>query len=120
MHTTCKVLVVDDEPDIRQILCDRVTSAGFHVETAAPEEARRITAMEPLCVILLGLEPDGLALLDHLHLTDPTVPIIALSTRRVGRESLAHGAHLYFSKPIDLEGLMAAVRRIFIHGGVSL
>jgi two-component system KDP operon response regulator KdpE len=111
-----RVLVVDDEPQIRKALKVNLEARGFDVVLAATGEAALVAAADehPDVVLLdLGLPGlDGMGVIEGLRgWTD--VPIIVLSVR--GEESdkvaaLDAGADDYVSKPFGMGELMARMR----------
>lgn len=111
-----RVLVVDDEPQIRKALKVNLEARGFQVDLADSGEAALVAAADahPDVVLLdLGLPGlDGMGVIEGLRgWTD--VPIIVLSVR--GEESdkvaaLDAGADDYVSKPFGMGELMARMR----------
>lgn len=111
-----RVLVVDDEPQIRKALDVNLVARGYDVSLAATgEEALVLAADHPPDVVLLDLGLpgiDGLGVIGGLRgWTD--VPIIVLSVR--GEESdkigaLDAGADDYISKPFGMGELLARMR----------
>ena len=66
-----KILVVDDEIGIRELLSDILSDEGYTVETAEnAETARRLITTEPFDLILLDIwmpDTDGVSLLKELN-----------------------------------------------------
>ena len=113
-----QVLIVDDNADIRQILCDRLEHSGYLVVQAADAEtALTLSHGADLCGVLLDLDlpgSGGFSVLAQLREAHPELPVVVMSARRMpAHQALGHGAHAYFSKPLDLELLMVAIRRLF-------
>ena len=116
-----RVLVVDDEPQIRRFLR---TSLGAHhygvIEASAGEEAILKTANERPDVVILDLglpDLDGLAVITRLREWSD-VPIIVLSVR--DREAdkiqaLDRGADDYVTKPFGMGELLARLRAVLRH-----
>jgi DNA-binding response OmpR family regulator len=113
-----RVLVVDDEPKIVEVVGDYLRSAGFSVTTAADGEgAVALARARPpdLVVLDLGLPGlDGLDVARALRGTSP-VPIIMLTAR--GEEAdrvlgLELGADDYLVKPFSPRELLARVRAV--------
>lgn len=77
-----KVLVVDDDQEIRELLDEYLTKSGFHVVTAAEGEEmkRKLAAGEPDLILLDVMMPgdDGFTLCQHIRKTSD-VPIIMLT-----------------------------------------
>ncbi len=113
-----RVLVVDDERGLRELLEYGLEQAGFSVRSAADGEEglRLLEAWSPDLIVLdVGLpERDGFALLpDIRRLT--TAPVVMLTARTELGEKLAGfsaGADDYVGKPFDLEELVARLRTL--------
>jgi len=118
------VLVVDDEPQVRQIVASYLESEGFDVRTAADgnealaELARKRADLVVLDLMLPGV--DGLTVLRRLRESGDDVPVIVLSAR--GQEServagLELGADDYVSKPASPREVLARVRAVLRRSG---
>jgi two-component system KDP operon response regulator KdpE len=111
-----RVLVVEDDADIRMVLGTLLESAGYRVETA-PTAARALIearANRPDVVLVdLGLpDRDGQQLIRDLR-AFATVPIIVLSARDAEKEkidALDNGADDYVTKPFNAGELLARLR----------
>jgi len=120
------VLVIEDEPYLRQYLNTTLRSHGYAVEEATTwEQGRQLAArLDPDIVLLdLGLpDGDGLSLARELRAAS-AVPIIVVSAR--GREedkilALDMGADDYVTKPFGSGELLARIRVALRHSaGVS-
>lgn len=111
-----KILVVDDEPQIRMLLRTVLTRAGFIVvEAATAREALNAHAIDKPDLILLDLglpDRDGLELVHTLRRESP-VRLIVVSAREETEQKVAAldlGADDYVTKPFDTEELLARVR----------
>lgn len=124
-----RILVVDDEPQIRRSLQVNLETKNYAVQTAASgEEAiETLSRWRPDLVIIDLLLPsmDGIELTRQIRATSP-VPIIVLSAigdehKKV--EALESGADDYITKPFGMEELLArvrsALRRTIILSGVE-
>jgi len=114
-----RVLVVDDEPKIVDVVRDYLTAAGFAVTVAVdgPTALDRARAQPPDLVVLdLGLPGlDGLDVARELQAIQPPVPIIMLTARsdEVDRVlGLELGADDYLVKPFSPRELVARVRAV--------
>jgi two-component system KDP operon response regulator KdpE len=111
-----RVLVVDDEPQIRRALATNLRARGYEVDLAADGEAGLALAARarPDVVVLdLGL-PDGDGV-DFIHDLRgwSTVPVIVLSARSSESDKIAAldaGADDYLLKPFGVGELLARVR----------
>jgi two-component system, OmpR family, KDP operon response regulator KdpE len=116
-----KVLVVDDEPQIRKLLRMGLNTQGYEILDAPNgKTALELLAKEPDLVILdLGL-PDmrGLELLRTMRERAESVPIVVLSSRddEAGKvQALDFGADDYVTKPFGMEELLARLRAALRH-----
>jgi two-component system, OmpR family, alkaline phosphatase synthesis response regulator PhoP len=114
-----KILIVDDEPKIVQLVRDYLERAGFHVITAPNGKTALSLAHseKPDLVILdLGLpEMDGLDVTRTLR-RDSSVPILMLTARSEETDKLIGlelGADDYITKPFSPRELVARVRVVF-------
>jgi two-component system, OmpR family, response regulator len=119
-----RVLVVDDEPNITELVAMALRYEGFLVKTAATGRAA-ITAVNqfsPALVILDVMLPDidGLEVLRRLNNGGNKVPIIFL-TARDATDDKVHGLTIggddYVTKPFSVEELMARVRVVLRRHG---
>ncbi len=116
--TPVRVLVVDDEPQIRKFLEISLRAQGYKVETAADGEGG-VQAMAAhgadLVILDLGLPGiDGREVLRRLREWSQ-VPVIVLTVRADEREKVAAldaGANDYVTKPFGVQELMARVRAL--------
>ncbi len=111
-----RVLVVDDEPQIRRALAVNLKARGYDVDLAASgrEALRRAAAAHPDVVLLdLGLpDIDGTEVVLGLRGWSE-VPIIVLSVRDGERDKVAAldaGADDYVTKPFGMDELLARLR----------
>jgi DNA-binding response OmpR family regulator/cellulose synthase/poly-beta-1,6-N-acetylglucosamine synthase-like glycosyltransferase len=113
-----RVLVVDDDPQMREVVRAALTQAGHVVETAGsgPEAISRLDGDAPDLVISdVNVPPeDGFQLVRHLRSQPATqaVPLILLSARAAPEDAvrgLRLGADDYLRKPIDPGELLARV-----------
>jgi CheY-like chemotaxis protein len=116
------VLVVDDQPDERDLLATILASRGAQVETAESAEAA-IAAIERLVPMVLVSDiampdQDGYALLRRvrgLGEAQRALPAIAVTAHARPEDrsrALAAGFQTYISKPIDHGRLVRAVREL--------
>jgi two-component system phosphate regulon response regulator OmpR len=118
MSQSDRVLVVDDDPELRQLLADYLTDSGFAVDLAGDgDEMRRVMARTMPDVIVMDLMlpgTDGLALTRAVRAAS-RVPILMLSAR--GEEidrivGLEVGADDYLAKPFSPRELLARLRAL--------
>jgi DNA-binding NtrC family response regulator len=116
-----KILIVDDEATIREMLEMAFGKAGYLVRLATgAEEALGILRKEyiPVMFIDLGLEKmNGFELCENIRKSNPEAIIYAL-TGYAGifgpQEMLEAGFNDYFAKPISLKDIYQAVKKSFI------
>ena len=113
------VLVVDDEPNIRELVQVALTFHGCTVVTAASGQAalREAAASEPDLVVLDVVLPDldGFEVCRRLRARGDEVPIIFLTARDTSSDTvqgLALGGDDYVTKPFSVEALVARVRAV--------
>src|SRR5207248_10938344 len=116
-----KVLVVDDEPQIRTLLRATLTRAGYAVvEAASGREALNAKSIDKPDLVLLDLglpDRDGLELVTLLR-GEPRSALIVISARDQTEQqvaALALGADDSVTKPFDIEELLAPVRAWLRH-----
>jgi two-component system KDP operon response regulator KdpE len=117
-----KILVVDDEPQIRRFLRTGLPPHGYElVEAASGSEALKLFAKEkPDAIVLdLGLpDQDGFAVIGQVRAAS-LVPILVLSARSdvEGKvRALELGADDYVTKPFDMAELLARLKAALRHG----
>jgi len=114
-----RILVIDDDPAVTNLLKRGLTYEGFAVETAGSGEAGLALAREQLpdLVILDIMMPgiDGLEVLRRLRAVDAQLPVLFLTARDAPKdqvEGLEKGADDYVVKPFTFEVLLARVRAL--------
>jgi signal transduction histidine kinase/CheY-like chemotaxis protein len=111
------VLVIDDDPTVRDLLQRFLAKEGFWVEGAAdgPEGLRLAKALRPAAITLDVMMPgmDGWAVLTALK-ADPDladIPVIMLTIVDNQNLGYALGASDYLTKPVDRERLVAVLKK---------
>src|SRR5437868_13915405 len=114
-----RILVIDDEPDIREGLEALLASENYQVELAvnATDGQRRMERSSYDLVLIDLMMPDksGMQVLQEVRAKDPETPIFmitAYGSVEVAVEALKHGANDYFSKPWDNEKLLTEIERM--------
>ena len=114
-----RILVVDDEPDIRRLVTEALVGAGYDVQSAAnAEEALRMASLYAPDLVLLDIMMpgvDGFAVYERLRErpVSLTSPIIFLTARREINDKLLgfeKGAADYVTKPFHIRELLARVK----------
>lgn len=111
-----KILVVDDEPEVRQMMEHFLTERGYEVRIA--ENGRLgLLALDAFApdVVLLDMhmpEMDGLETLKHLAVCAPSLPVIMITVNddvETTARLLQMGAADYVPKPFNLDYLEQAI-----------
>jgi DNA-binding NtrC family response regulator len=117
-----RVLIVDDEPYVRESLAEVLGAEGFEVRTAsAAGEALELLESLDFDVVLTDLrlgEPDGLWLLERVRAAHPSLPVILFTgagSVRDAVQAMKVGAFDFVLKPVDPEELSVLVRRATEH-----
>ena len=114
-----RILVVDDEEPIREIVASMLSGASYHCRQAASgKEALSILESDGEFDLVLSdqmmAEMDGMALLERSKELFPDVPVLmltAVNDIQFALKALRNGAYDYLLKPFEREQLLAAVRR---------
>lgn len=113
-----RILVVDDDPDIRRILADRLAAKGHEIlEAGDGLRALEITACEQPDLLLLDLDlpgADGFTVLDRFRqeATTPTVVVItAFASIEKAVEAMRRGAYDFIAKPFNPGHIEVVVRK---------
>jgi DNA-binding response OmpR family regulator len=113
-----RILVVEDDPDLRQVMCDYLAKEGYHVVGAADgDEGLRLWRERRPDLIVLDWMLPGASGLDVAHRVrrEGATPIVMVTAR--GEEAdmvigLELGADDYLVKPVSLRLLLARVRAV--------
>jgi len=113
-----RILLVDDEPNIRRMVGALLQGEGYETDEAANGTAALVAVKDVapdaiLLDLMMGGGPDGMATLEQLKQQLPEVPVVMMS----GKASLTDavratklGAFQFLEKPLTPEGLLVAVR----------
>lgn len=108
------VLVVDDDPDIRDSIEELLRSDGLETTGAANgAEALRLLTERPIGMVLLDLMMpvmDGKQLVEEMRRREIAVPVVLLSAGRELRKVAAELNLPAVEKPFDLDELLDKVR----------
>ncbi|WP_055701157.1 response regulator transcription factor [Streptomyces silaceus] len=121
-----RILVVDDEPDVTDVLASVMTTEGWQVRTAGDGASALDTAREfrPDAVVLDWMLPDlnGLQILRALRREAPRVCVLFLTARDAVEDRIAGitaGGDDYVTKPYSLEEVLARVRGLLRRAGMT-
>jgi len=115
-----RILVVDDEPQIREMLSMYFDRHGYETLTAGDStETLRLISESKVDVVVLDIglaEEDGLKLLEKLKAENPGLRVIMLTgmgfVEDLLTEATQKGADGYVSKVLPLDELLVAIQRI--------
>jgi len=111
-----RILIVDDEANIRASLQRALGREGFHVDVAATLAEGRERTREPYDVVLLDVrfpDGDGLDLLEAIREQSPDTIVVMMSghaTVDVAVRATRLGAYDFIEKPVSLERLLVLLR----------
>jgi two-component system phosphate regulon response regulator PhoB len=121
-----RLLVVEDEEDLLEVLSERLVWEGFAVDSAASLSAARslLAVSEPHLVLLDLMLPDGSGLdfLAEIRATPSraATPVLILSgmgEENSARKGLDLGANGWLTKPVGGETLVATIEKVLAGGG---
>ncbi len=115
-----EILIIDDNPDIRDILNDLISDAGYKTRVAAnynqalKEIDKKLPDVAIIDVKLDKGDNDGIELLSHIKSKNKDIPVIIISGHaniEMAVKSLKSGAFEFIQKPFDRDRLMNFVKR---------
>jgi DNA-binding response OmpR family regulator len=117
-----KILVIDDDPSIRQLVTDVLEVEGYDVRTAEDGFAglRAIEADRPDCVVLDVMMPglDGHGVLQRIRAADggPDLPVVMLTAAADDAQAWrawTEGVDYFLAKPFDADELLRYFTYLF-------
>jgi len=119
-----RILVVDDEAPVREVLCEYLTSQGYTVDEAAngADALATIRRARPDVILLDIRMPgiDGVEVLRRIRTLDDTLTVIMVTANEdvtLARETLKLGAFDYVAKPFDYDYLDRTVSTGLLKSG---
>ena len=115
-----EILIIDDNSDIRLILDELITEAGYKTRMAAnynqalTEIDKKLPDVAILDVKLDKGDNDGILLLDHIKKKNSDLPVIMISghaTVQIAVEATRLGAYEFIEKPFSKEKILNYVNR---------
>ena len=129
MNPRALILVVDDEPDIVQVLTIGLEAAGYRVESAydGPEGLKKARELNPDLILLDLMLPkmDGYRVCRLLKFDERYrhIPIIILSARTQGKDrelALETGANQFLTKPQPFTDLLSHIETLLKSSPIRL
>jgi DNA-binding NtrC family response regulator len=119
MADKSRILVVDDQEDLRTVLSNELSSEGYDIETASDgDEAIASVQKSRFDLVLLDIKMpkvDGFEVLRFIKKNSPAVKVIMLTgfaDLKNAIESKKLGAEDFVSKPYDLVDLLTTIERV--------
>ena len=120
--TKAKILVVDDEEAIREVVCTLLETQGYECTAVSNGLlAQKYLEKNPQDLVLSDMvmpEMDGLSLLEWLrtyHADIPVIMVTAMHDLSTALEAIRRGAYDYILKPFEKDQLYLGVRRALEH-----
>ncbi len=114
-----RLLVVDDEPNIRELLSASLRYAGFEVETAADGQQALALAetYRPDLLVLDVMMPglDGFGVVRRMRQSGRRTPVVFLTARDAAEDKISGltlGGDDYVTKPFSLDEVLARIRAV--------
>ena len=114
-----KILLLDDDPDVRRVFARFLTANGFQIEESDTFAAalRSFEAVRPDVAVLDFRLPDGTALdlVPKLKQLEPTIPLIVLTgygSMELGVSLIKAGAEQCLAKPIEAASLLLIIQKV--------
>ncbi len=115
-----EILIIDDNPDIRSLICNILTEKNFLVRSAANYDQALFEInkkLPDLAIVDIKLDKgdrDGIDLLKHIIRIDKNIPVIMISghaTVKIAVESIRLGAYEFIEKPFSTDKILNYVNR---------
>jgi two-component system nitrogen regulation response regulator NtrX len=115
-----EILVVDDERDIRELICDILQDEGFSTRMAAnSDECMAHLSADPPDLMILDIwlkdsNMDGIDILKTVKRDNPDVPVVIISGHgniEIAVAAIKQGAYDFIEKPFNIDQLMVVISR---------
>ncbi|MGI8768424.1 MAG: response regulator transcription factor [Propionibacteriaceae bacterium] len=124
--TPIRILAVDDEPSLTELLAMAMRYEGWQVNTAASglDAVRAARETRPDAIVLDMMLPDfdGMEVMRRIRTEDPDVPVIFLTAKDAVEDrisGLTAGGDDYVTKPFSLEEVIARLRGLLRRSGAT-
>jgi len=112
-----RILVVDDDQNLLEVVKMRLEIAGYEVEAVLKEEEARKSVTEKtfdMAIVDLQLaQGDGISLMEEMHSILPDLPVMILTAHgsiESAVDAIKKGAHSYLTKPFDPQELLLQIK----------
>ncbi len=114
------ILVVDDERDIRELICDILRDEGYTTRMAGTSDEcmaelnRAAPSLMILDIWLKDSNMDGIDILGHVKRDNPEVPVVIISGHgniEIAVAAIRQGAYDFIEKPFNIDQLLVVIRR---------
>lgn len=118
MQKTAVVLVVEDDRDMRSLLCDEFWSAGYQLREAKDGDEAFLAVLQSVPDLILTdlrMPAGGADYISRLRTVAPHCPIIVMTAfgdAELRAEVLQAGASAYFDKPVRISDLKVRVEEL--------
>ena len=113
-----KILIVDDDRNLLELVKMRLEAANYDVATALKEEdaieAVKKQVFDLSIIDLQLIHRDGISLMEELHLINPEMSVIILTAHgsiESAVEAMKKGAYNYLTKPFDPRDLLLQIQK---------
>lgn len=116
-----RILIVDDEPEVRGVVCDILRKSYECTEAGSAEEALAILRGGKFALVVSDIKMggmSGLEMIPHALASAPDTVVMMMSGEQTidrAIEAMRLGAFDYITKPFDIQHVEAAVRRALEH-----
>ncbi|WP_299961900.1 sigma-54 dependent transcriptional regulator [uncultured Roseobacter sp.] len=114
------ILIVDDERDIRELICDILQDEGYATRMAGnSDDAMAAINAEPPALLVLDIwlkdsRMDGIDILKTVKRDNPDVPVVIISGHgniEIAVAAIKQGAYDFIEKPFNIDQLLVVIRR---------
>ena len=115
------ILIVDDEPPVRQLLTNMLAGRCTCIDAGSAEEALSALRSQQFALVISDINLGGMSgveMIPHVHEASPDTVVMMISgnvTMDSPIDALRKGAFDYLQKPFDFEYVIAAVQRALAH-----
>ena len=113
-----KILIVDDDSNLLEIIKMRLESSDYEVVTVQKEEdALKAVKVQPFDLSIIDLQlakRNGISVMEDVHKITPNIPVIILTAYgsiESAVEAMQKGAYSYLTKPFDPRGLLFQIEK---------